>query len=103
MSATADRLETLAQRRAALSAELAEHRGDLTLATERLQAPLDQVGRIRDNLRVARQRYAFLLLPVAVLALLNPRPTLRLLLGAWTLYRSIAPPPPPRRRLDRLP
>lgn len=98
MTATGSRLDTLAQRRAALSAEIAEHRVELGHVTERLQEPLHKVGRIRDSLRVARDRYAFLLLPVAVLALLKPRATLKLALSAWTVWRSVAPAPP-----DRLP
>ena len=98
-SATGNRLENLAQRRAALSAEIAEHRVELAHATERLQEPLQKVERIRDGLRVARERYAFLLLPVAVLALLKPRATLKLLLSGWTLWRSVTAIerlPPPR-------
>lgn len=101
MTATANRLETLAQRRAALSAEIAEQRVELGHVTDKLQEPLQKVGKIRDNLRVARERYAFLLLPVAVLALLKPRATLKLALAAWSVWRSVAPPPherlpPPR-------
>lgn len=84
------RLDTLAQRRAALSSEIAEHRVQLAAANDRLQAPLQRVQRLPAELREMRRRYAFLLLPVAVLALLNPRPTLRLALGAWTLWRSVS-------------
>ncbi len=101
MTATAQRLEALAQKRAALSAEIAEHRVELGHVAERLQEPLHKVERVRDQLRVARERYAFLLLPVAVLALLKPRATLKLALAAWSLWRSVGPPlperlPPPR-------
>ena len=97
----AARLDTLAQRRAALSAEIAEHRIELAEVGHRLAEPLHKVGRVRDGLRVAREKYLFLLLPVAVLALLNPARTLKLGLAAWSLWRSIVPPPgalpPPRR------
>ncbi|HUR41978.1 MAG TPA: YqjK family protein [Verrucomicrobiae bacterium] len=92
------RLDTLAQRRAALSAEIAEQRVHLADANERIQVPLQRVQRLPGELRELRRRYGFLLLPLAVLALLNPRPTLRLALGAWTLWRSVARPHDPGAR-----
>ena len=90
------RLETLAHQRAALSVELAQHRVQIAHAAQRLHRPLQRVDRIRAELHVLRQHYAWLLLPVALLAVLNPQRTLRLLLGAATLWRSLSAAPPPR-------
>lgn len=96
-----ERLDTLAHQRAALSAELAEQRVEIAHAAQRLHRPLQKVDRIREELHVIRKHYAWLLLPVALLAVLNPRRTLRLALGAVTLGRTVMHaanlPPPPQR------
>lgn len=83
-------LDTLAEQRAVLSAEIAEHRVRIARAAQRLHAPLRRVDRIREDLHFFRERYIYLLLPVALLAVLNPGRTLRLVLGAVTLLRTIA-------------
>lgn len=83
-----DRLETLAQQRAVLSAEIAQHRVEIARAAQRLHRPLRRVDRIREDVHFFRERYAYLLLPVALLAILNPHRSLRLVLGAWTLWRT---------------
>jgi hypothetical protein len=100
------RLDTLAEQRAVLSAEIAEHRVQIARAAQRLHGPLQKVDRIREDVHFFRERYLYLLLPVALLAVLNPGRTLRLALGAVTLWRTVtqarlqtlAPPlgPPPR-------
>lgn len=95
-----DRLEALAHERAALSAELAQQRQAIARAARRLQPPLRRVDRLRADLRFFRQRYAYLLLPVVLLAVLNPGPTLRLLAGASTLWLAFARAQgPPEERL----
>lgn len=94
------RLDALAEQRAVLSAEIAEHRVQIARAAQRLHRPLQRVDRIREDVRFFRERYVYLLLPVALLAVLNPRRTLRLVLGAMTLWRTLAQAramgPPPR-------
>jgi len=96
------RLQALAEQRAVLSAEIAEHRVEIARAAQRLHRPLRQVDRFREDVQFFRERYLYLLLPVALLAALNPRRTLKLLLGAVTLWRTVrqvrlealGPPPP---------
>lgn len=90
------RLETLAHQRAALSAELAQHRVQIAHAAQRLHRPLQRVDRFREELHVFRQHYLWLLLPVGLLAALNPGRTLRLAIGALSLWRSLSAAPPPR-------
>jgi hypothetical protein len=84
------KLDSLAAQRAVLSAEIAEHRVQIARAAQRLHAPLRRVDRIREDVHFFRERYVYLLLPVALLAVLNPRRTLKLVLGAVTLLRTIA-------------
>lgn len=94
-----ERLDGLEQHRAALSAEIAEHRLQIARAAQQLHGPLQRVDRFREDVRFVRQHYLYLLLPVALLAVLNPGRTLRLVLGAVTLWRTISgtlPPPGPR-------
>lgn len=96
-------LETLAQQRAVLSAEIAEHRVQIARAAQKLHGPLQKVDQFRADVRFFRERYLYLLLPVALLAALNPRRTLKLALAAMTVWRTITqarlpalgPPPPP--------
>jgi hypothetical protein len=85
-----ERLADLEQHRAALSAEIAEHRVQIARAAQRLHGPLQRVDRIREEVRFARQHYLFLLLPVALLAILNPGRTLRLAAGALTAWRAFS-------------
>lgn len=99
------RLDALAQRRQTLSADLARQRAAIALAAQRLQPPLRRVERLRQDVRFFRERYVYLLLPVAVLAVLNPGRTLRLLLGAWTLWSRFdrGTEPPAERLASTLP
>jgi hypothetical protein len=83
-----DRLDTLARQRADLSAEIAQQRTGLAHAAQRLHRPLQRIDRAREDFQFFRERYVYLLLPVALLAVLNPGRSLRLLLGAWTLWRT---------------
>jgi hypothetical protein len=95
----AARLEALAQQRAALSAEIAEHRVQIARAAQRLHGPLRRVDRLREEVHVLREHYAWLLLPVAVLALLNPVRTLKVVagaLGVWRTFNQARLPPPGR-------
>lgn len=85
-----ERLESLARQREALSADLALHRAEIAQAARRLEPPLRRVERLREDVRFFRQRYLYLLLPLAVLAALNPGTTLRLALGAWSLWSTFA-------------
>lgn len=85
-----ERLAGLEQHRAALSAEIAEHRLQIARAAQRLHGPLQRVDRLREEVRYAREHYLFLLLPVALLAILNPGRTLRLVAGAVSLWRTFA-------------
>lgn len=85
-----ERLAGLEQHRAALSAEIAEHRLQIARAAQRLHAPLQRVDRLREEVRYAREHYLFLLLPVALLAVLNPGRTLRLVAGAVSLWRGVS-------------
>jgi len=84
------RLESLAEQRAVLSAEIAEHRVQIAQAAQKLHRPLQKVDQIREDVQFFRERYVYLLLPVALLAVLNPRRTLKLVLGAATLWRTIS-------------
>jgi hypothetical protein len=84
-----DRLETLAQERNALSSEIALHRVELALAAQRMRRPLQSVDRIRENVRFVRTHYSLLLVPVVLLAVMNPRRTLKLLLGALSTWRAV--------------
>ena len=93
-----ERLEHLAHQRAALSADLAAQRVQIAHAAQRLHRPLQKVDRLREDLHVLRTHYAWLLLPVALLAVLNPARTVKLAVGAITLGRAVlraANPPPP--------
>lgn len=96
-------LDTLAEQRAVLSAEIAEHRVQIAQAAQKLHRPLQKVDQLREDVRFFRERYVYLLLPAALLAVLNPGRTLKLVLGAVTLWRTIrqarlqalgGPPPP---------
>lgn len=93
-----ERLADLEQHRAALSAEIAEHRVQIARAAQRLHGPLQRVDRIREEVRFVRQNYLFLLLPVALLAVLNPGRAVRLAAGALAAWRAVsrALQPPPR-------
>ena len=82
------RLEHLERRRHALSSEIARERLVLAGAAQRLQPRLQKIDRVREDLRFFRERYAYLLIPVGLLALLNPQRTLKLALGAWSLWRT---------------
>lgn len=84
------KLDVLAQQRAVLSAEIAEHRVQVARAAQRLHGPLQRVDRLRADVHFFKERYVYLLLPVALLAVLNPGRTLRLALGAMTLWRTLS-------------
>lgn len=85
-----EELERLARQREALSADLALQRIEIARAARRLEPPLRRVERLRDDVRFFRERYVYLLLPVAVLAVLNPGTTLRLALGAWSAWSAFS-------------
>lgn len=85
-----NRLDELALQRAGLSAEIAQERLELAEVAHDLQRPLQKVERIRQDVRLFRERYAYLLLPVALLAILNPGRTLRVALTAWTAWTAFA-------------
>lgn len=93
-----ERLADLELRRTALSAEIAGHRLQIARAAQRLHRPLQRVDRLREEVRYVRQHYLYLLLPVALLAVLNPGRTVRLVAGAVALWRTVsrAAEPPPR-------
>lgn len=97
-----DKLDLLAQRRAALSGEIALHRVELALAAQRLRRPLHRVDELREHLHALRANYALLLIPAALLVLLNPRPALRRLLAALAFWRAFehSGGPPPVRMLE---
>lgn len=67
----------------------------MALAARGLRPPLRRIAQLRRNLRACRERHAWLLLPLAVLAALHPGPTLRLLAGAWTVASALARLPAP--------
>lgn len=83
-----DKLDTLQAHRDLLSAEIALHRLEIARAAQALHKPLRKVDRIREDVRFFRERYLFLLLPVAVLVALNPVRTLKLVAGAVSLWRA---------------
>jgi hypothetical protein len=83
-----DRLEALARRRVRISAEIARHRHEVAEVAQRLQPPLRRIERVREDLRFFRERYVYLLIPVALLVVLNPGRTLKLALGAFSLWQN---------------
>lgn len=83
-----DRLELLAQHRERLRAEIAVEREYLARAAQRLQPPLRKLDQVREDLRFFRERYLYLLIPVGLLIVLNPHRTLKLALGALSLWRT---------------
>ena len=93
------KLDALAQRRDALSSEIALHRVELALAAQRLRPPLRRIDELRQTLRDLRTHYSLLLVPVVLLAVLNPRPALKLALAAlaaWRAFEQSAGPAPVR-------
>jgi hypothetical protein len=84
-----DRLESLARERHALSSEIALQRVELALAAQRLRKPLARVDRLREDVRFVRSNYGLLLIPVVLLAVMNPRRTMKLLLGALSVWRAV--------------
>jgi hypothetical protein len=84
-----DRLDTLAAERTALTSEIALHRVELALAAQKLRKPLRRVDKIREDVHFVRQNYSLLLIPVALLAIMNPQRTLKLLLGALSAWRMV--------------
>lgn len=85
-----EELERLARQREILSADLALQRIEIAQAARHLAPPLRRVERLREDVRLFRERYVYLLLPVAVLAALNPGATLRLALGAWSAWSAFS-------------
>jgi hypothetical protein len=84
------RLEELAQQRACISAEIAQERAALAGVAHDLQRPLQRIQRVRNDVQFFRERYVYLLLPVALLAVLNPGRTLRVALTAWSAWSAFS-------------
>lgn len=80
------RLDSLAQERRALVDEIGRSRHELSRAAQRVGPPLRRLEKLQRDARYIRQNYGLLLLPVALLVILNPGRTLRLALTAWTAW-----------------
>ena len=81
---TDDDLQRLSQDRDGLAADIARGREDLAEAARELGGGTAGDG----QLQALARRYGPLLLPVALLVLMNPRRSVRLAATAWQLYRS---------------
>lgn len=93
------RLDSLAQERRALAEEIGRSRHELTRAAQSLQRPLHRIETLQRDARYLRDNYSLLLLPAALLVLLNPRRSLRLAalgLVAWNRFRLLEGPPAER-------
>lgn len=82
------RLDQLARDRQMLADEIGRSRHELTRAARRVGPPLHRLQRLGRDARHLRDNYGLLLLPVVLLAVLNPGRTLRLAMLAWSAWRS---------------